>query len=184
MAVLLAYVAISLIACWHECGVGAFTTPAQGVNAFYSSHSRPNNAALLSSSCCLSYDLITTQNAVAAATAALQFHDEMVKVGPNWAHALQSWQCPTPAATSNVSCDPCGVDVWYVLYKLQQSHHNRVFLTRHRISLHAPYCRYGNFEHFGCRAGTTEGIAHTGSSTTVTVADQCKSVYARHHHMQ
>ncbi|DBA98865.1 TPA: hypothetical protein ACH3X1_014624 [Trebouxia sp. C0004] len=51
----------------------------------------------------------------------------MVQVGPNWANALKSWHCPTPAALSNGSCDPCGVNVWY-----------------------------GNFQHFGCRGGTTE----------------------------
>ena len=38
----------------------------------------------------------------------------MVQVGPNWANALKSWQCPTPAALSNGSCDPCGVNVWWV----------------------------------------------------------------------
>lgn len=37
----------------------------------------------------------------------------LVKRGPHWADALQNWTCPTPAATSNGSCDPCGASQWW-----------------------------------------------------------------------
>lgn len=33
--------------------------------------------------------------------------------GPHWSAALQNWTCPTPAATSNGSCDPCGAAQWW-----------------------------------------------------------------------
>ncbi|KAL3131461.1 hypothetical protein ABBQ38_007769 [Trebouxia sp. C0009 RCD-2024] len=79
------------------------------------------------------------------AAAALTFYDEMSKVGPTWANALSSWHCPTPAASSNVTCDPCGMDSWW-----------------------------GNFVHLGCRGGTTEDdatIPGVGIVTNLHVTD-------------
>ena len=50
----------------------------------------------------------------AAAAAALAFRDTMVKVGPWWTEALSTWHCPTPAGSSNSSCDPCAEKAWCV----------------------------------------------------------------------
>lgn len=47
-----------------------------------------------------------------AAQDALTFATQMRAVGPAWVEALESWNCPTPANSSNSSCDPCGVNSW------------------------------------------------------------------------
>ena len=43
-----------------------------------------------------------------ADAALVAFRDAMVVKSPNWANALASWKCPTPAGNSDAPCDPCG----------------------------------------------------------------------------
>lgn len=77
----------------------AFTLPDQGGAGW------PERIASVSHGC--TYCLLH-----AAAAAALAFRDTMVKVGPWWTEALSTWHCPTPAGSSNGTCDPCAQKAW------------------------------------------------------------------------
>ena len=105
----------------HSCVVTGYTTPDQ------------RNFVDLAPFHALSlFELPTklTSSRAAAVAAALKFRDEMVEVGPNWANALKSWQCPTPPALSNGSCDPCGVNVWWVLLAPLADHKQNLTIYR------------------------------------------------------
>jgi len=47
------------------------------------------------------------------------FRDSIVRRSSNWRGALATWRCPTAAANSDGSCDPCGrkqVGNWYHMH--------------------------------------------------------------------
>ncbi len=97
---------VTLAACSHFCHVEGNTTPETRRSTECIELSVPLLRST-SSSWALTW--------LCTAVAMLQtFRDEMVKVGPHWAYALETWTCPTPAALSNGSCDPCGWDIWWV----------------------------------------------------------------------
>ncbi len=110
MALLTAFI-VTLAACSHFCHVEGNTTPETCKSKAYRSLNW----------LCLCHDRRAGPLTwVCTAVAMLQtFRDEMVKVGPHWAYALEGWTCPTPASLSNGSCDPCGWDVWWVQLDLR-----------------------------------------------------------------
>ena len=61
---------------------------------------------------CFRLIAVLTALRLPAAQDALTFATQMRAVGPAWVEALESWNCPTPANSSNSSCDPCGVNSW------------------------------------------------------------------------
>lgn len=69
----------------------------------------------------------------------LAFKALMDKRGEGWRGNLANWTCPTPPATSNGSCDPCGARQWW-----------------------------GNWPYVGCRGFSIRGLDELGGNGYVT----------------